>query len=277
MTAQIKKFWTNYEYAENLNQIAFIAKNLNSSETFSFNEDKLFYPASLIKLFWACQLISQTQNLPQELENHLANMLIHSSDEAGQKIVDFLIPIDEPNMTINDFNIYEKAYTKRQNLEKFWYKYGKNYLKLKASHKTFLHEYSSFDAWIKKSKSPNLINANLMADLWQKIFFNQFEPVLEPQSQIKIFNYLKRQACQKYLKPEQLNYQSSLIACAAPPEGIVFSKAGWLNTTLHDTALISFKEYNWLIICLTDLGEDSGINLIRNFSNFFWENVLICS
>ena len=268
MIGQIEEFWKNYSKTKSLNQIAFIAKNLNNSQGFAFNENKLFYAASLIKLFWACQLVLQNPsfNQDQELENHLANMLIHSSDEAGQKIVDFLIPID--NINIYE---YEKAYLERQKLEQFWHKYENNYLKLKASHKTFLHEYSPFDEWIKKYKSPNLISANLMADLWQKIFFNQFEPPLKPENQIKILNYLQRKPICKNLKPEELNFQSSLIAFAAPAEAIIFSKAAWLNEALHETAIINFKEHKWLIIFLTELGEKQGINLIRNFSKFLWQ------
>ena len=43
MIGQIEEFWKNYSKTKSLNQIAFIAKNLNNSQGFAFNENKLFY------------------------------------------------------------------------------------------------------------------------------------------------------------------------------------------------------------------------------------------
>ncbi|MDX1920534.1 MAG: serine hydrolase [Candidatus Caenarcaniphilales bacterium] len=234
----------------------------NPSSVVSINGDVQRYPASVVKLFWAIQSLVELQE-SKELDLLLGKMIVDSDDWAGQQIVDKLCGKDP-----QDPKDFEKAYEKRRKLETFWHKLG--YKTLKAAHKTFLNEYSEFDDWIKQNKSQNSVTSGMVADLWKKLWVNDPSLGLTENKREKLLNWLRREPLHQALKPEEKNFQASLLGYNLPPEAVLYTKSGWRDNTINDSGVIVSNKankklgQNSVIVVLSELGESEGIDFLRS-------------
>lgn len=229
-----------------------------SDYVFGINEKQDRYPASIIKLFWAVQALKELE-LNQELLTELELMLIDSSDEAGQKIVERLVGKDPA-----DKEDFEAHYKKRVKLEQFWIERG--FPLLKAAHKTFLNEYSAFDNWIKQNKFINRASASMVSQLWKLIWTADPLLGLSEFQRDKLLLMLQRSSIRHDLKPEEKDFQSSLIGFNLPLNVKFFSKSGWRGDVINDSAVIlSSAGQVYVLTIMCELGEAEGIEFIRGF------------
>jgi len=247
----------------------------NEVRSFILNGSVPRYSASLVKVFWAVQALYDLE-LNEYLAEEIRNMLIHSSDKAGQNVVDLLINPQPLSTELNDEIEFENCYQERLKLEHFWEIRG--FTALKAAHKTFLHEYDKVDQWIKLNKSANSLTACEMTLFWQKAWQanSQVNGLFKStQTRNFFFDCLKRTPRRINFKPEDKDFQSSLIAFNLPESSTVFGKSGWLNEVINDSVLLPLPNGGFVTLTIMcAIGEARGINYIRDIGAQLLNNLM---
>jgi hypothetical protein len=243
----------------NPSQTALKIETLFGNKTvFEHNAKQKKYPASLVKLFWAVLAVERSFDLQNE--SILRSMLEDSSDQAGQKVVDFLCG------DFNERNFELRLEIRKKQLYQPWINEG--FVDLNITHKTFLEDYDEFDGKIKREISENHLTAEEMNLFWRKLMTNSFESfTIKDNQQKKLLDFLHRTPLKEPLEPETKHFQSTLLCYEIPKNIQAFSKAGWRDKTLNDCGVYQIDDNEYLIIsALTELGEKEGIKFLRDVS-----------
>ncbi len=221
-------------------------------------EQKDLYPASWVKLFWAVQAFL----VGTPCSDLIFRLLAHSSDQAGQELVDFLVGTDSED--------YPETKCRRQLLTSFWEERG--YAGIGLGHKTFLGEYSALDAWLREDLGPNKISFAQIHKLWS---FVLLENNLKPEQREIFLSALTRKATSAPEIPDTPNFQASLLGFGFGfPESFTFlAKAGWRDWLVCDSACFSLQGGRKVLVSVqADFSsQEASIAAIRGYSARLFE------
>ncbi|MGL4621817.1 MAG: serine hydrolase [Chroococcidiopsis sp.] len=224
--------------------------NVKSGETAGYQEEKLRYPASVVKLFWLVTMYSYfetgiLQN-PDRFSTDLYKMLKKSDNEAASHILD-LITNTKSGSKLNPQE-YQTWLYKRYSVNRFFQKAG--YKDLSIGQKTFPipseHMYEPKGRDLQMRGNPNKptrnkISTQQVARLMYEIFTERAISAEYSQNLQKWLTWDLSSSYWKNLDPNtgSFNPIRTFFGESLPTNIYFASKAGWTSSTRQEVAYIS--------------------------------------
>ena len=216
-------------------------RDLQHPATASFRGNERVYPASVVKLFYlvAAQRWLEDKKIEQtpELTRALRDMIVDSSNEATQYVVDVL------THTTGGYELPPKEMEDWQNQRNAVNRYfaGLGYTNINVNQKTFCE-----DAYGRErvSRGPNGENRNKLttdavARLMMEIVTGK---AATPARTTAMMELLKRDYTGTSSDNDDQGHGFSGIALKGVDGARLWSKAGWTSTTRHDVAYVELPD-----------------------------------
>jgi beta-lactamase class A len=201
--------------------------------------DRRLYPASVVKMFYMAALQQQLQDgkvrLTKELERGQRDMIVDSSNEATQYILDVLTETSSgAELPPKEFEAWQH---KRNRVNRFFSSLG--YSNINVNQKTFCEDAYGIEQQTRnyKGENRNMLTTNATARLLAEIALRRF---VTPERSDNMLALLKRDP---YKQTKDTDDQSTGFTGKAIAEGKLegvrlWSKAGWTSRARHDAAYV---------------------------------------
>lgn len=209
--------------------------------TASFRGNERIYPASVVKLFYLVAahrwLEDKKIELTPELTRALRDMIVDSSNEATQYVVDVL------TQTTAGFELPQKEMEEWQYKRNAVNRYfsGLGYTNINVNQKTFCE-----DAYGRErvSRGPNGENRNkLTTDATARLMMEIVTgKAANPARTAMMMDFLKREYSGTSNDGDDQGHGFTGIALKDVVGAKLWSKAGWTSTTRHDVAYIELPD-----------------------------------
>lgn len=209
------------------------------------------YPASVVKMFYMValeQLLEEgkVKSTP-ELERGLKDMIVDSSNEATQYILDVITD------TSSGGELPEKEYKiwsdKRNAVNRFYSSLG--YTNINVNQKTFCEDAYGREQQFRgyKGENRNKLNTTATARLMAEIVLGR---VANAEKTQKMLNLLKREpfAETKDNDDQAHGFSGKALIDMNLKDARIWSKAGWTSSTRHDVAYIETADGLKFVICI---------------------------
>jgi beta-lactamase class A len=205
--------------------------------------DRRIYPASVVKMFYMAALQQQLQDnkakLTKELERGLRDMIVDSSNEATQYILDVLTETSSgAELPQKEFEIWQ---AKRNRVNRYFSSLG--YSNINVNQKTFCEDAYGIEQQSRnyKGENRNMLNTNATARLLAEIALRRF---VSPERSDLMLGLLKRDP---YKSSKDNDDQSTGFTGKAIVDGKLegvrlWSKAGWTSKSRHDAAYVETSD-----------------------------------
>jgi beta-lactamase class A len=232
-------------YSVKLENLAISVARLEGRPEYGgYRQDTLFYPASVVKVFYLAyagvQITANKLKETPELHRGLTDMIVESSNDATNWILEVLTGASGGSeLSPSELRKWQ---TKRQAINRYFQ--PKGYPGLNASQKTwdwgpYGRERQGYgpNFELRNAMSPahavrlfsQLANGELPRSEWSLTFLSRTIPADDPKATAQARNY---------------------IGAALPSGSKLWSKAGWTSTVRHDAALIELPNGHRYAIAL---------------------------
>ncbi len=244
-------------------QLSITLTDLRDSQhpvTASFRGGERIYPASVVKLFYLAAahrwLEDRKIQETDELNRALRNMIVDSSNEATQYIVDVL------THTTGGYELPPKEMkewlNKRNSVNRYFSSLG--YTGINVNQKTFNEDAYGRE---KESRGPNGENRNkLTTDATARLLTEiATGRAVTPARSAQMMELLKRDFSGTSKNPDDQAHGFTGLALQGMTGVKLWSKAGWTSTTRHDAAYIEMPNGAKfvLVVFTTDHSNDRDI------------------
>jgi beta-lactamase class A len=226
----------------------------NNLKTANVRGDEKIYPASVVKLFYMVALEQWLADgkikLTPELERGLRDMIVDSSNEATQYILDVLTDTSSGGeMMPKEFEIWSY---KRNAVNRYFQSLG--YERINVNQKTFCEDAYGREQQFRKYKGENrnMLNTNATARLLAEIVLGR--AVNAERSKI-MMDLLKREPFAETKNNDDQAHAFTGIALVNKKltGAKLWSKAGWTSTTRHDAAYIETPDgQKFILVVFTE-------------------------
>ncbi len=230
----IERFSESKLTADNLSITLIDLTNLNSIKA-SFRGNERIYPASVSKLFYLVAvhrwLEDQKIENTAELQRAVRDMIVDSSNEATQYIVDVL------TQTTGGYELPQKEMEewqyKRNAVNRYFASLG--YTNINVNQKTFCEDAYGRESVSRgpKGENRNMLTTDATARLMMEIATGK---AVTPQRSALMMELLKRNHALKSQDSQAHDFTG--IALDGNESARLWSKAGWTSATRHDAAYI---------------------------------------
>ena len=200
--------------------------------------EAMIYPASVVKMFYLAALHRQLEDrkitMSKELERGVHDMIVDSSNEATQYILDVLT--DTSSGAELPEAAFEKWQYKRDRVNRYFTSLG--YKNINVNQKTFCEDAYGIEQQSRgyKGKNRNMLTTNATARLIAEIAMLN---MTTPERSREMFELLKRDPFAKGDAEDQAHAFSGIALIERNMTGAkLWSKAGWTSSTRHDAAVI---------------------------------------
>jgi beta-lactamase class A len=232
--------------------------DINSHSIAEYKQEKLRFPASVVKLFWMVNLYAQLEKnkiSDSAIINHdLYKMIVESDNEASSRILDILT--DTQSGEDLEGEEYQKWLSKRYQVNNFFSNAG--YENINISQKTFpipyiqLYEPKGRDLQMRgdpKQPIRNKISTYQAARLMYEIAEEKaISPVVSQKMKQWLLRDLKPEAW-KNIDPNQgyFNPVRAFFGESLPINLSFYSKAGWTSQTRQEVAFIKDDKIAYIL------------------------------
>ncbi len=233
----LEKFKDKGLKAENLSITLIDLRDLEHPARASFRGSERVYPASVVKLFY---LVATHRRLEDkkiedtpELRRALKDMIVDSSNEATQYIVDVI------THTTAGYELppkeMEEWQDKRNAVNRYYAALG--YTNINVNQKTFCEDAYGRE---KVSRGPNGENRNkLTTDATARLLMEIVtRKAVTPERSAQMMELLKRDYAGTTKDADDQGHGFTAIALQGIEGVKLWSKAGWTSTTRHDAAYV---------------------------------------
>jgi beta-lactamase class A len=205
--------------------------------------EKRIYPASVVKMFYMAALQRQLEDkkitLSKEMERGLRDMIVDSSNEATQYILDVLTETSSgAELPQKEF---EKWQYKRNRVNRFFSSLG--YQNINVNQKTHCEDAYGVEQQSRnyKGENRNMLTTNATARLLAEIALRRF---VSPERSDAMLALMKRDP---FRKTNDTDDQSTGFTGKAIIDGklqgvSLWSKAGWTSRSRHDAAYLETSD-----------------------------------
>lgn len=226
----------------------------NHPKMASFFGERKVYPASVVKMFYMAALIRQLEDgrikSTPELERGLRDMIVDSSNEATQYILDVLTntssgaELSQPE--------FEKWQFKRNRVNRFYSSMG--FAGINVNQKTFCEDAYGIEQQSRnyKGENRNMLTTNATARLLAEIVLGR---MATPANTRKMMDLMKRDPFRTSTDQDSQDVGFTGIALTRRKMAgaRLWSKAGWTSKTRHDAAYIETPEgLRFVIVVFTE-------------------------
>lgn len=237
--AALEKFKDKNLKAENVAATLVDLRAPNDAKWASVRGEEKIYPASVVKMFYMNALERWLEDgrvkLTPELERGLKDMIVDSSNEATQYILDVLTG------TSSGAELPEKAFEEwafRRNAVNRFYT-AQDYKNINVNQKTFCEDAYGIEQQFRgyKGNNRNMLTTNATARLLAEIVTGRTNT---PERTLAMMNLMKRDFSGKSSDPDDQAHGFTGIALINKglTDARLWSKAGWTSKTRHDAAYI---------------------------------------
>ncbi len=212
-------------------------KNLKMA---NYRGEQKIYPASVVKLFYMAALHrwledGRIKTTTPELERGLKDMIVDSSNEATQYILDVLTDTSSGGeLPEKDFQIWSY---KRNAVNRYFSSHG--YQRINVNQKTFCEDAYGREQQFRnyKGENRNMLTTNATARLLAEIVLRK---AVTPERSGKMLDLLKRDFSGTTTDNDDQAHGFTGIALInrKMTDAKLWSKAGWTSKTRHDVAYI---------------------------------------
>ena len=205
----------------------------------SFRGEQKIYPASVVKMFYMATLHEWLEKgkvkLTPELERGLRDMIIDSSNEATQYILDVLTDTASGGeMPEKEFKIWSY---KRNAVNRYFTDLG--YTNINVNQKTFCEDAYGREQQFRKYKGENrnMLTTDATARLLAEIVLRKS---VTPERSNQMMDLMKRDfnAATKDNDDQAHGFTGIALINRKMSDAKLWSKAGWTSKTRHDAAYI---------------------------------------
>jgi len=237
----LEKFKVKGLKEENLSITLIDLRDAEHPATASFRGNERIYPASVVKLFYLAAAErwledKKIQDTP-ELKRALRDMIVDSSNEATQYVVDVL------TQTTGGFELPPKEMAKWQEKRNIVNRYftSLGYTNINVNQKTFCEDAYGRE---KISRGPNGENRNkLTTDATARLLSEIVtRKAVTPERSEQMMTLLKRDYTGTSKDSDDQGHGFTGIALQGLEGVRLWSKAGWTSTTRHDAAYLEMPD-----------------------------------
>ena len=205
----------------------------------SFRGDAAIYPASVVKMFYMAALERQLEDgkikMTPELERGLRDMIVDSSNEATQYILDVITGTSSgAELPQKEF----EAWQYKRNRVNRWYS-SMGYTNINVNQKTFCEDAYGIEQQSRgyKGQNRNMLTTNATARLLAEIVTGRINT---PSRTTAMMDLMKRDPFGKAADGDDQNngFTGKLFIDRNIRDVKLWSKAGWTSKTRHDAAYI---------------------------------------
>ncbi len=204
----------------------------------SVRGEQKIYPASVVKMFYMTALHRWLEDgkikLTPELERGLRDMIVDSSNDATNYLVDVLTDTSSgAELEPEKFKVYAD---KRNVVNRYFTSLG--YSNINVNQKTYCEDaYGREQQFRDKGKNRNMLTTNATAQLLTEIVLGK---VVTPERSRQMFDLMKRDFSGKSDDADDQAHGFTGIALnnLNLKTAKLWSKAGWTSKTRHDAAYI---------------------------------------
>lgn len=213
-------------------------------------EEKI-YPASVVKMFYMAALERQLEDrkvtMTTELTRGLNDMIIDSSNEATQYILDVLTnTASGAEMPQKQFEAWQ---FKRNRVNRWFASMG--YTNINVNQKTFCEDAYGIEQQSRayKGQNRNMITTNATARLLAEIVTGN---IASPDRTARMMSLMKRDPFAKSSDPDSQNtgFTGKVFIDRKMNGAKLWSKAGWTSKARHDAAYIETPDGLKLVIAV---------------------------
>lgn len=226
----------------------------NRLQTAEVNGENRLYTASVVKMFYMAALERQMEDgkivMTKELERGLHDMIVDSSNEATQYILDVLT--DTSSGAELPQKEFEKWQYKRNRVNRFFSSLG--YQNINVNQKTFCEDAYGIEQQSRayKGQNRNMLTTNATARLLAEIALRRF--VNEKRSEAML-SLMSRDWSKPSTDPD--NQSVGFTGKALIDNNVVgaklWSKAGWTSKSRHDAAYVETTDgLKFVIVVFTE-------------------------
>lgn len=250
----LEKFKDKNLKAENVAATLIDLRDPNNFTAASVRGEEKIYPASVSKMFYMVALErwladGRVKTTP-ELERGLRDMIVDSSNEATQYILDVLTGTSSgAEMPEKEF---EKWAWKRNVVNRFYAAQG--YQNINVNQKTFCEDAYGIEQQFRgyKGNNRNMLTTNATARLLAEIVLGK---TATPETTAKMMALMKREPFAE--TKDQDDQAHGFTGIALIKKGLkdarIWSKAGWTSKTRHDAAYIETADgLKFVIVVFTE-------------------------
>jgi beta-lactamase class A len=209
----------------------------------NYRGEAAIYPASVVKMFYMAALHQQLQDgkvtLTKELERGLKDMIVDSSNEATQYILDVLT--DTSSGAELPPAEFDKWQFKRNRVNRYFSSMG--YTGINVNQKTFCEDAYGIEQQSRayKGQNRNMLTTNATARLLAEIVMGRS---VSAERSAAMMDLMKRDPFKETKDPD--NQATGFIGKALIDKKMtgtrLWSKAGWTSKSRHDAAYIETPE-----------------------------------
>jgi beta-lactamase class A len=204
----------------------------------AYRGEEKIYPASVVKMFFMAALERQLEDkkvtMTPELERGLKDMIVESSNEATQYILDVLTnTASGAEMPQKEFDAWQY---KRNRVNRWFSSMG--YTNINVNQKTFCEDAYGIEQQSRayKGQNRNMITTNATARLMAEIVTGNLNT---PERTARMMNLMKRDPfAAKDPDSQAVDFAGKLLVDRRMTDAKLWSKAGWTSRARHDVAYI---------------------------------------
>ena len=205
----------------------------------SVNGEKPIYPASVVKMFYMAALERQLEDgkvtLTPELSRGLKDMIVDSSNEATQYILDVLT--DTSSGSELPQKQFEQWQYQRNRVNRWLSSMG--YTNINVNQKTFCEDAYGIEQQSRnyKGENRNMITTNATARLLAEIVLGRMNTPVRTQ---RMMDLMKRDPFKSSSDPDNqaVGFAGKALIDTKMTDAKLWSKAGWTSRARHDAAYI---------------------------------------
>ena len=211
----------------------------NNLRSASVNGEKSIYPASVVKMFFMAALERQLEDrkvtMTPELSRGLRDMIVDSSNEATQYILDVLT--DTSSGSELPQKQFEQWQYQRNRVNRYFSAMG--YTNINVNQKTFCEDAYGIEQQSRnyKGQNRNMITTNATARLMAEIVLGRLNT---PERTKAMMDLMRRDPFTRAKDPDSqsVNFTGKALIDANLTDAKLWSKAGWTSRARHDAAYI---------------------------------------
>lgn len=211
--------------------------------------ENALYPASVVKMFYMAALERQLEDgkvlMTKELERGLRDMIVDSSNEATQYILDVLT--DTASGAEKPQTEFEAWQFKRNRVNRWLTAMG--YQNINVNQKTFCEDAYGIEQQSRnyKGENRNMLTANATARMMAEIVLGRLNT---PERTAAMMKLMHREPFTAKDDSQATEYTGKALVRLGLNSARLWSKAGWTNTARHDAAYVELPNGKKIVLAV---------------------------
>lgn len=231
----------------------------------SFRGNDQMYTASVVKMFYMAALERQLEDgkikMSPELERGLHDMIVDSSNEATQYVLDVLTGTSSgAELPAKQFEVWQ---ARRNRVNRYFASMG--YTNINVNQKTFCEDAYGIEQQSRKYKGQNrnMLTTDATARLMAEIVSGNIAPKPRTDAMMAL---MKRDPFAKDKNGQAVEFIGKALIDEKIADAKLWSKAGWTSKMRHDAAYIELADGSKFVLVIFTENHANDFEIIPNIA-----------